>query len=638
MADIFLSYKAEDRARVKPLVDALVAEGLSVWWDVHIEGGAAWRAAIERELESAACVMVVWSEASVGPAGHFVQDEATRGQRRGVYLPVAIDEVAPPLGFGQQQALKLVGWRGGRRDPRYLDVLAAARAMVGGDPRPTPTAPARRARRRWPSRIWLVAGLVALAVAAAGGAWLSRPQPRPANSLAVLPFSNLSGDPGQDYFSDGLSEELVSTLARLKPLHVAASASSFRFKGSHEASAVIGARLGVVWLLDGSVRREGQTVRVSAELADARTGFERWNATYDRDLKDIFAVQSGIAQAVAEALKVQLFGGDIAALSLNGTTSPEAYDAYLRGRQLLEQGAGEAGYREALARFDAAIAADPRYASAYAGRATTLVYLANQFEPPARLAATYDAALTAARQAADLGPDLGAVQATLASTLVYARHDFSAAKAAFARAEALGGGDATVLAAYGPFLCWIGDCGAGVATMRRVVALDPLNPAAFKTLAIILIAARRYDEAIGAMRRAEALSPRLEFAHVTIGDALALQGRYDEARAEYALEPIRWARRTGEAIVSWRLGDKAAARSALADVIADGGEANAYQEAQIQAQWGEPDRAIAALDTAFAHDDSGLLMLAVDPMLDPLRRDPRFLALLSRMRLTGPGV
>ena len=171
-----------------------------------------------------------------------------------------------------------------------------------------------------------------------------------ANSLAVLPFANLSGDPAQDYFSDGLSEELISTLARLKPLHVVARTSSFRFKGAHEDSATIGVKLGVAWLLDGSVRRDGGLVRVSADLADARTGYERWSATYDRDLKDIFAVQSGIAQAVADALKVRLLGGDIAALSRGGTTSPEAYDAYLRGRKLLLEGAGEAGYRAALAR------------------------------------------------------------------------------------------------------------------------------------------------------------------------------------------------------------------------------------------------------------------------------------------------
>jgi TolB-like protein/Tfp pilus assembly protein PilF len=646
MADIFLSYKAEDRARVKPLVDAFNAEGLTVWWDVHIEGGAGWRQTIERELDGAACVVVVWSADSVGPEGHFVHDEAARGQRRGVILPVTIDAVRPPLGFGQQ-ALSLIGWRGNRRDPRFADVLAAAKAVVAGGPRPMPTARERSVgRKRWSLiRSGAVGGAVA-AVAlglivvraparlcqAAGLSCLGAPAAAPADSVAVLPFANLSGDPGQDYFSDGLSEELISTLARIKPLHVAGRTSSFKFKGSKETTAAIGAQLGVAFLLDGSVRRDGELVRVSAQLADAKTGFERWSQTYDRDMKDIFAVQSGIAQAVAEALKVQLFGADIAALSRNGTLSPEAYDSYLRGRRLFEDGAGEAGYRAALARFDAAIAADPRYASAYAGRAATLLQLANQFTPAANLRATYDDALVSARRAVELAPDLATAQAILASTLVYADHDFAGARPAYARAAALGGGNASVLVGYGLFACQLGDCDTGVTALRRAASLDPLSPETQKTLAQTLIGARRYPEAIGALRRALALSPNMDIAHAWLGDALMLQGKLADAKAEYALEPVMWARLTGQAIVLRRLGDTAGARAALRALTADG-DASAYQEAQVYAQWGDTPAAFQALDTAIRLDDSGLLMLKVDPLLEPLRGDPRFAVRLQKVGL-----
>ena len=457
----------------------------------------------------------------------------------------------------------------------------------------------------------------------------------PANSLAVLPFANLSGDPGQDYFSDGLSEELISTLARLKPLHVVGRASSFHFKGSHEDSATIGARLGVAYLLDGSVRRSGELVRVSAELADAKTGYERWGATYDRDLKDIFAVQSGIAQAVAEALKVQLFGGDIAALSLNGTTSPEAYDAYLRGRKLLNDGAGETGYRAALARFDAAIAADPHYAAAYAGRATSLVYLANEFGTPNRLRDTYEQALASARQGVDLAPGLAATQTILAATLVYANHDFAGARQAFARAETEGAGDSAVLLGYGLFTCEMGDCNAGAAALRRAAALDPLNPQAYKTLGAALIGARHYPEAVAALRKALALSPNAAIVHGWIGDALMLQGDLVGATAEYAREPMTWARRTGQAMVLRRLGDDRGAQAALAALIAQDGDGSAYQEAQVYAQWGDRDRAFAALDSALRLNDPGLSMLKVDPLLDPLRADPRFTSRLARTGLPG---
>jgi TolB-like protein/Tfp pilus assembly protein PilF len=647
MADIFLSYKTEDRARVKPLVDAFIAEDLSVWWDLQVEGGAAWRETIERELEAAACVVVVWSVNSVGPGGHFVHDEASRGQRRGVSLPVAIDAVEPPLGFGQQQVLALIGWRGNRRDPRFADVLAAAKAVIAGGPRPTPTARARKIGRA-PLGAGRGAALAAAALAVVAGLIVFKAPARfcqaaglecpglvaPAaapNSVAVLPFANLSGDPAQEYFSDGLSEELIGTLARVKLLHVIARTSSFKFKGSKEDSAVIGAKLGVAFLLDGSVRRDGQLVRVSAQLEDAKTGFERWSHTYDRDMKDIFAVQSGIAQAVAEALRVQLLGGDIAALSRDGTLSPEAFDAYLRGRNLLEEGVGEASLREALTRFDAAIAADPRYAAPYAGRASALINLANQFAAPGQLRATYDMALASAREAVNLAPDLARMQTILAVTLVNANHDFAAAKQAFARARAAGGGDATVLLGYGLFTCQMGDCEAGVAALRHAAALDPLDPQAYRTLGVALAAARRYAEAIAALRRALALSPRMDFAHASIGDALALQGKFAEAKAEYALEPTSWARLTGQAIVLRRLGDTAGARAALAGLIAEGADGSAYQLAQIYAQWGNRDAAFTALDTALRLNDPGLLAMKVDPLLDPLRGDPRFSQRLARM-------
>src|SRR5579859_7022104 len=417
MTDVFLSYKAEDRARVKPLVDALTAEGLSVWWDVHIEGGAAWRETIRSHLDGAACVIVVWSEASAGPAGHFVQDEASRARRRGVYLPVAIDPVDPPLGFGQEHSLKLIGWRGSRRDPRFTDVLATVRAMIAGGPRPSPTARARAVRRGGRAPWLAVAGAVVGVAAVLALAVFGTPAKAPANSVAVLPLANFSADPAQDYFSDGLTEELISSLSRVGGLQVAGRTSSFKFKASKEDSKAIGAKLGVNYLVDGSVRRNGQVVRVSAQLVDAPSGFERWSQTYDRELKDIFAVQSGIAQAVADALKVRLLGGDIAALSRGGTTSPEAYDAYLRGRRLFDAGGAEEVYRDALARFDAAIAADPGFAAAYAARARTLLALAGGFVPPDKMHETLDTALASARRAVELAPKLAQAQAALGEVL-----------------------------------------------------------------------------------------------------------------------------------------------------------------------------------------------------------------------------
>ncbi len=649
MSQVFISYKTEDRARVKPLVDRLVGEGLSVWWDAHIEAGAAWREVIQAKLDAAACVVVVWSVHSVGPAGRFVQDEATRADRRGVYLPVTLDAVAPPLGFGQQQVLSLVGWRGARRDPRFADVLAATKALIDGGPRPTPRAPARAGRRSL-SRPGLAAAVLAAMLALAAGWALVRSPARrcaavgvrcgsppvparsaPANSIAVLPFANLSGDPAQDYFSDGLSEELLGKLASLEQLQVAARTSSFKFKGSKEDSAAIAAKLGVAYILDGAVRRDGPLVRVSAQLVDAKSGFERWSQTYDRDTKDIFAVQSGIAEAVAQALKVRLLAGDIAAFGAGAAASPQAYDLYLRGRRLFDATADESSYRDALAKFDAAIAIDPRFALAHAARARTLLAIAIQFAKPDAMRATYDAALASARRAVEIAPNLALAQTTLASALVSGSLDFAAAKQAYGRALATGGGDADVLTGYGQFSCLAGDVGPGLRALRRAAGLDPLNPRVYKTLGLGLIAARQYPAAIGAMRRALELSPGVNGAHAAIGEALLLQGRLAEAKSEYALEPESWERLTGQAIVFRRLGDAAGARAALEALIADGGDTSAYQLAQVRAQWGDADGAMAALDTAFRIGDAGLVLLKSDPLMDPLRHDPRFTARLARL-------
>ena len=269
MSDVFVSYKAEDRARVLPLVEALEADGLSVWWDAHLGGGDEWRDSIQQHLDEAKCVIVIWSRRSIGPEGHFVRDEATRAQRRHAYLPVRIDKVDPPLGFGEPQAIPLSSWKGDRSDPRYQAVLAAARAIVSGGPRPHHV----HIERPGVSRRAVVAGGAVATVAAATGGWLLlKPSEARANSIAVLPFANLSGDPAQAYFSDGMAEELRSALSRIAGLTVVARTSSEMLR---DADAKVAARkLEVANVLTGSVRRSPSTIRVSAQLIDGENGMD----------------------------------------------------------------------------------------------------------------------------------------------------------------------------------------------------------------------------------------------------------------------------------------------------------------------------------------------------------------------------
>ncbi len=658
MADIFVSYARSTAVQAQQIAEALRGLGWSVWLDDELPVHRPYSDVIEERLRSAKAVVVVWSADAA--KSQWVRAEADVARMSGALVQLSLDGVLPPLPFNQIQCADMSGWTPVADTPAWRKVVSSVAELVGGP------APAFDASPGWlagegayvahaggvvepappkapgvPRRLLLAGGAALVPLAVAGAWWLSRRRPPPpaaiagpsAHSIAVLAFANLSGDPAQDYFSDGLSEELIDTLARLKPLEVVARTSSFKFKGSNAGSGEIGARLGVAHILDGSVRRDGKLVRVSTQLVEASTGFERWSQTYDRELKDILAVQTEIAQAVAEAMKIQLLGADIAAFSLGGAANAEAYDDYLRGMRLFDNAGSEAVYRSALAQFDAAVAADSAFAGAQSGRARCLLELANQYTPPAKLRAAFNEALTAARRAVALAPALAGAQATLADVLTNANLDFAGAKQAFAQAMQTGSGDADILTRFGQFSCDIGDFGSGLPAVRRATVLDPLNPRVFRSLGYALGEARKYADSIAAMRRALELNPAAAGAHAAIGDALLQQGQTTQAQAEYALEPLAWLRLTGQAIVLHRVGDASAAQAALSALVADPGSITFYQQAQIFAQWGDTDRAIGALNQSLTAGDSGIVLMKTDPMLDPIRRDPRFEILLSRLGL-----
>jgi TolB-like protein/Tfp pilus assembly protein PilF len=451
------------------------------------------------------------------------------------------------------------------------------------------------------------------------------------NSLAVLAFANLSGDPRQDYFSDGLSEEVLDALAHVGALQVAARTSSFSFKNKTVDVGTIARQLGVAYVLDGSVRRDGDHIRVSASLVDARTGFKTWSETYDRKLDDVFAVQQGIAAAVARALQVQLGGGALPRIASGGTTNAGAYDQYLRGRQLVDLSASEGDWRQALAFFDAAIAADPNYAAAHSARARALIGLAAAFLSSDKLAAAHDQALAAARRAAALAPQSADAQSTLAYTLVAARFDFTGAAAPFQRSLELGSGDAAILIRYGAWACRTGKAEQGLQALRTAVSLDPLNPRAHKSLALGLYATRDYGAAIDAMRRALSLSQKMTLAHSVIGDALLMRGDMAGAEAEYRQEPVSWAKLTGQAVLAARSGRKDQAKALLDHLAAQFGDSNVYQQAEIRAQLGDVPGTLVALKRARSVGDIGLAYVWTDPLLDPARADDGFRHFLAQI-------
>lgn len=453
------------------------------------------------------------------------------------------------------------------------------------------------------------------------------------NSIAVLPFDNMSGDPKQAYFSDGMAEELRGALAGVAGLQVAARTSSNAFRGTNSDAASIAAKLGVAYTLEGSVRRAGDIVRVSVQLIEAKTGFERLSQTYDRKARDIFAIQSEIATKVTDALKVELLPQEAARLSQGATQSTVAHDAYLRGRQLFDLSGDEAVYRSALAQFDAAIATDPRYAAAHAARAYTLAIIAGQFDPAEKFKATNAAALASARQAVALAPGLAETQLALGYVLGRTDFDLQGANAAYESAMRAAPGDADVLISYGLFNVRVGDSARGLVALEKAVELDRFNPRAFKALAGAYFSARRYPDALSRQRQALALSPGLAVGHFDLGKTLLMMGKLREARDEFSREKQDWARQTGLAIAEYKLGNKAASDKALAALVAENGDTVLYQQAQVRAQRGDINGAIAALERALKIGDSGLLSLRNDPLLDLLRSDARFQQLLLRMSI-----
>jgi TolB-like protein/Tfp pilus assembly protein PilF len=636
---VFLSYARADQVQATKIAGALENAGLNVWWDALIEGGAAFAKSIEAALDSCDAVIVAWSRTSV--ASDWVRDEAAKGRDLRKLVPVSLDGTQPPLGFGQYHSIDLSSWGGNVDAAEIASVIRAVAAAGREVPLPPPAAQVRPSSLLITRRRVLVATAgTALAGAAGYVAWwqgLIGGRPKPSgNSVAVLPFENLSGDPNQTYFSDGLAEEVRSTLARNILLLVMGQTSSGKFRDSKDDAVTIAAALGVAFLLDGSVRRSGVIVRVAAELIDGQTGFSRWSQTFDRRMDDIFAVQSEIANDVASALAAQVAasgkpaaGAGDALSASGGTTNVAAYDSYLRGRALYDLSADEASERAALAQFDAAIAADPNYAAAHAARSRSLTAIANQYGEVGQQSGLYDAAIVSARRAIALAPDLADAHSTLGSVLFQGRLDARAAREPFERSRALGSGDANVLARYALYSARTGRKREAADAVKRALLLDPLNPLIHRVAGLIQYAARSYADSIQPLRDALAMNPKMSRAHAAIGDALLMLGRLGQARAEYAAEPAEDFSLCGQAIVERKLGNTAAARAAMTKLVADLGDRVLYQQAQILAQWGDRNAALAMLERARTVGDSGLIYARNDPLLDPLRSDPQFARLLT---------
>jgi TolB-like protein/Tfp pilus assembly protein PilF len=428
-----------------------------------------------------------------------------------------------------------------------------------------------------------------------------------------------------DYVASGLTDELIDSLGRLPALHVAARTSSLYFSVRPAPVQDIARRLGVGAVLEGAVRQEGNQLRITAELVDGITGFQIWTRHYDRPAGDILHLQEAIAEAVTNSLQGTLAAPELAQLTLGGTNDPQAFDAYLRGLNLMSA-VDEAADRRAIAAFDEAIARDPHFAMAHARRARALMYagLNGTFSDLSAGRALQAEARRAAEQAVSLAPGLGLAHGTLGYILKCTLTDMARAQAEFARAIALAPNDAAVNLSYGFFQLDLGHIPAALAAMEKAAALDPLSASTYRMLAVAMASSRRYNDAANALRHARQVeSVPAEDDRIYASLIAIMRGDNAGARALCAGERdyhdqfcLAWA--------DHALGQPAQAEVHLQKLRALMGDNGAYAYAELYAGWGRKDDAVGWLRAAYRLRDPALVEMKTDPLLDHIRAEPGF--------------
>lgn len=450
-------------------------------------------------------------------------------------------------------------------------------------------------------------------------------RPINAKSIAVLPFLDMSEKKDQGYFSDGLSEELITLLAQIQDLQVIARTSSFHFRNQDVSLKEIARTLGVAHVLEGSVRRAGGTVRVTAQLVRTADGVHLWSQSYDRDVKDIFQVQDDIAAAVVASLKLKLLamGSDP-----HRSDSPEAYNQFLLARQFGRRGNLE-DIERAVATYRQAIALDPDYAAAYAGLSFSETAIANFTQDAARFALAHDAA----EKALELAPQFVDAYRARAQFRLETL-DFAGARADSETALTLAPGESTVQSLYGAQIAAFGKIPQAISAMKKAIDLDPLSGYAWANVGLLQTMTHDYPAARASIERALAINPSADAFHFALGQLDLLQDRLADAQTEFQKQGAEGNRRMGVAMVEHASGHEKQSQAALKELIAKNAGDMAYQVADVYAWRGEKDKAFEWLERAYQQRDSGLNGIAWDPLLSNLKGDSRYSALLAKLELT----
>jgi TolB-like protein/Flp pilus assembly protein TadD len=672
---VFLSYASQDAEPAQRICEGLRAAGIEVWLDQsELRGGDAWDLKIRQQIRDCALFVPIISVNTASRLeGYFrlewklaVDRSHLMAAEKPFLLPVVVDATQEsnahaPDRFREVQWTRLVA---GQHTQAFIEHV---RRLISGEPSQEPTRNAAATAHGtaalgagkavpawWRSKPALLATFVVV-ICALGYAWnrlapskrgeevATAPAPTaqnpsgttfnpPTHSIAVLPFVNLSGDKDQEYFSDGLTEELLNSLAEIDGLQVAARTSAFSFKGQDNDIGTIARKLNVGAVLEGSVRRSAHTIRITAQLINAVTGFHLWSKSYDRDLGDVLKLQSEIATAVASALKVTLLGDVAAKVELGGTRNPAAFNAYLWGTKEFVSRHELENVPAALAAYTEAIRLDPHYALAIAGRSIVLSYGAAEATSPAASREGFGKAEADAQKAIALAPDLAQAHLALATVLELGTLDFTRASEEYERALALAPGNAQVLRISGLFAAYMGRTDAGLAAARRALVLDPLARDSHSVLGRALYAARRYEESVVALSEGISLDPSVKAFYTYRGFAYYGLKDLDGARTSCENERDYAGNQWCLSVTYDKLGKHADAEAEISKLKASFGDVMAYQYAAFYAQRGDNPKALEWLETALRLRDAGLESLRTDSLMDPIRQEPRFQAVMRKLK------
>lgn len=622
---IFLSYASQDAEAAQKICSVLQSAGLEVWFDQsELRGGDAWDQKIRRQIrECGLFVPIISANTESRPEGYFRLEWHLAEQRtflmahdRPFIVPVVIDHTVDagarvPERFRERQWTRLPG---GHTPPDFAGRISQ---LLGGEPAPAPLAP--------------------------------KPVPAPLPSsetrertVAVLPFVNLSGDKENEYFSDGVSDELLTVLQKIPGLRVAARTSAFTFKATQATAQHIGQALGSAHLVEGSVQRAGNRVKISARLNRSATGETIWSRSFTREITDVFAVQEEIAIAILSELRGHLAGADAEAPALvadaakGGTRDPLAYQEYLLGRHLYNQFA-EAPVRQAVERFTRATELDPNFALGWALLAQAHSWLAAYTSMAADVFADHvDKSRAACVRALGLQPELP--EAFVARFLLEYGFDFEWKKAAatIARALQLAPHDPEALVSASRIALALGDFNRGTELARRAVSVDPISAKSRMQLAIAHLASGRLEEARRETLESARIHPGSHFAKAGLGICLVREGRYAEAEQSVAEAGDTWSALWVRSLALFGQNKTDAAQAALDLLIRDCSDSAAAQIASIYAFAGQADRSFEWLDRARRQRDPGLGTMAHSPFFRNIQSDSRWTAFWESLGLPAP--